>query len=306
MFGNLAAPTDNATSLLTPALLLYGFLAFASLVAVYKTRAIEVSQLRQQVFSWWYLFPIITAALYFYPYGISMLALLICGLTARELDRHVANKNWQFHLFCTALLCLMFSLNYFSSTWFFRIIPCLLLIQLLLFAIKRSVNYLLPLLFILSCFSIGLLVQYTKLPMAKELSLFWLAYLFVVTALNDVAQYIFGTRFGKQKIAVHISPNKTWQGLAGGVLISVLVSMALGHYLALGSVLVLALLGFVLSLGGFIGDMLFSAAKRFLSIKDFSNLIPGHGGILDRVDSLVITAPLLYLVLHTPFFGSHQ
>jgi phosphatidate cytidylyltransferase len=59
----------------------------------------------------------------------------------------------------------------------------------------------------------------------------------------------------------------------------------------------------LLSLGGFAGDMLFSAAKRFLSIKDFSQLIPGHGGILDRVDSLVITAPLLYFFLYLTHNG---
>ena len=72
------------------------------------------------------------------------------------------------------------------------------------------------------------------------------------------------------------------------------VSALLGWYLQLAAVLQLLALGVLLSLAGFVGDMALSAAKRSLGIKDFSQLIPGHGGILDRVDSLVLTAPALY------------
>jgi len=85
--------------------------------------------------------------------------------------------------------------------------------------------------------------------------------------------------------------------LLGGVVVSMLVSTGLGSYLHLGAPFYLLLMGILLSVGGFAGDLIFSAAKRYLKIKDFSELIPGHGGILDRVDSLVLTAPLLYLGL---------
>jgi len=125
----------------------------------------------------------------------------------------------------------------------------------------------------------------------------WFFYLFVVTALNDIGQYISGTLFGKNAIAVRISPNKTWQGAAGGLTVSLLVSVTLGLFLHLAEIDQLIALAVLLSIGGLIGDLIFSAAKRYLHIKDFSQLIPGHGGILDRVDSLVLTAPLLYIAL---------
>lgn len=128
----------------------------------------------------------------------------------------------------------------------------------------------------------------------------WFLYLFVVTALNDVAQFIAGKSLGRRKVAQRISPHKTWAGLAGGVLASALVSVLLGRHLGLANAQaqVLLLLGALLALVGFAGDLLYSAVKRRLGIKDFSNLIPGHGGILDRVDSLVLTAPCLWGVLH--------
>jgi phosphatidate cytidylyltransferase len=298
MLSSPASIANQSISLWAPACFVYVFLVLASLFALVSTGSSTVSSLRQQIFSWWYLLFISTAALYFYPYGIPILVLLICGLTARELDHHVHHEHWLFHLICTITLCLSFSLNYFSSRWFFILLPSLLLAQWMVFYLKRKPNQLLSILFTLTCFGIGVMIQYLKLPLKENTLLFWLAYLLVITAFNDVAQFICGRCFGKQKIASQISPNKTWQGLFGGIFISTLLSIAFGQYLQLGGILFLALLGFLMSLGGFSGDMLFSAAKRFLGIKDFSTLIPGHGGILDRIDSLVVTAPLLYLILH--------
>jgi len=137
------------------------------------------------------------------------------------------------------------------------------------------------------------------LPYGPRLNLAWLFYLFILTALNDIAQFISGKLFGRHRIAPTVSPNKTWQGLFGGIAISQIVSLALGRYLGLADAPTLSLYGLLLSCAGFAGDLLFSAAKRRLGIKDFSALIPGHGGILDRVDSLVLTAPLLYCLLRS-------
>lgn len=143
------------------------------------------------------------------------------------------------------------------------------------------------------------LAAFPALPLGAHASLAWVFYLFVLTALNDIGQFVSGTLFGRHRIAPTISPNKTWQGLAGGIAISQCVSLALGGYLALATAGTLMLYALLLSLAGFMGDLAFSAAKRRLAIKDFSSLIPGHGGILDRVDSLVFTAPLLYCLLRS-------
>lgn len=145
--------------------------------------------------------------------------------------------------------------------------------------------------------SMVVLAAFPFLPLGAGQNLAWLFYLFTLTALNDIAQFVFGKLFGRNRIAPRISPNKTWQGLAGGIAVSQVHSLALGTYLDLASLPILALFGLLLSLAGFAGDLMFSAAKRRLGLKDFSTLIPGHGGILDRVDSLVLTAPLLYCLL---------
>lgn len=145
--------------------------------------------------------------------------------------------------------------------------------------------------------SMVILAAFPTLPFGAHQNLAWLFYLFTLTALNDIAQFVFGKLFGRDRIAPRISPNKTWQGLAGGIAVSQLHSLVLGAYLDLASLPILALFGLLLSLAGFAGDLMFSAAKRRLGLKDFSTLIPGHGGILDRVDSLVLTAPSLYCLL---------
>jgi len=126
----------------------------------------------------------------------------------------------------------------------------------------------------------------------------WFLYLCVVTAHNDIAQYVAGTALGRHKMSRRISPNKTWQGFAGGLAAGVAFSLAAGTLLSLAGPAWLVGMGLALSVAGLAGDLLFSAGKRALGLKDYSALIPGHGGILDRVDSLVLTAPALLLALH--------
>ncbi len=285
----LGAPTLMAM------LALYLLLAVTSLAVGQRTR--PDSQLRKQVLAWWYLFPVVSLSVFLNPAGPMLMALLIALLAVRELARHHSGPRWRFLLPCLALLIVQAGLTVTGAARPAALLPWLLAAQALHFLLRRHRNTLLLLLFILLCYSLSFLPDLLKLPLPAPMGIDWFFYLCVLTALNDIAQFIGGTLFGKHAIAKHISPNKTWQGLAGGVLASIVVSLALGLSLRLAPVPELLGLALLLSLGGFAGDLLFSAAKRFLGIKDFSQLIPGHGGILDRVDSLVLTAPLLYFAL---------
>ena len=279
-------------------LLLYLLLAAASLGVGMRCR--RGSQLRNQVNAWWYIFPIVSVALFLYPFGLLLLPLLIALLAIRELSTHFSGRPWRFGAACIAMLALLALPPILADAGFdlpLYILPMLIAAQALYFSMRRQGNPLLYLLFLLLCFGIGFLPAFTRLPLDPATKLYWLFYLFVVTALNDVAQFISGTLFGRHAVAARISPNKTWQGVAGGVFASMLLSLALGLFLQLAAPSRLLALGVLLSIGGFLGDLTFSAAKRTLGIKDFSGLIPGHGGILDRVDSLVLTAPLLYAAL---------
>jgi len=124
----------------------------------------------------------------------------------------------------------------------------------------------------------------------------WVIFLVVVTELNDILQYLTGKAFGKRKILPKISPNKTIAGFLGGLLLSPILSMAIGSLLVLPiSLLSLGLIGFFLSFCGFWGDVTFSYLKRRAGVKDTSTLIPGHGGLLDRIDSLLFNCIWFYL-----------
>jgi phosphatidate cytidylyltransferase len=293
---------EQQATIAIPTLCLYLFLTIASISICLKTHVTPVSQLRMQINSWWYLFPTISLALFFYPYGLTALCLIISALAARELASFYNGKRWVFYLLCAALQLFILYTQQYSST-LFALLPAALFGLLSYFVVTRSRSALAVFLFFLCAYGVSFILEFSHLFIKPTMIMAWVFYLFAITALNDVAQFISGSLFGKQKIAVRISPNKTWQGLVGGVISSMGLSIALGEYLQLANIAYLALLGLVLSLAGFCGDMLFSAAKRFFGIKDFSTLIPGHGGILDRVDSLVITTPLLYLVLHTTHIG---
>ncbi len=124
-------------------------------------------------------------------------------------------------------------------------------------------------------------------------------FLVMTTQLNDVAQFLWGKTLGKRKIIPKVSPGKTWAGMIGGVATTTLLSCAVGPFLTPMSWQMSLFAGLLIGLCGFIGDVVMSAVKRDLGIKDSGALIPGHGGVLDRVDSLMYTAPVfLHFMLY--------
>lgn len=124
---------------------------------------------------------------------------------------------------------------------------------------------------------------------------FYLLLIFLLTWASDTGAYFFGRYCGKRKLCPHISPNKTWGGAIGGVLLTMLVATALLYgKLPLGNSLTL---GFVASLMAQMGDMFESMLKRYCQVKDAGNVLPGHGGILDRFDSFLLVAPVVFILL---------
>jgi phosphatidate cytidylyltransferase len=124
-----------------------------------------------------------------------------------------------------------------------------------------------------------------------------LLFLVVLTELNDVAQFLWGKALGGRRIAPAVSPNKTLEGVFGGIFtttaLAVAIVMALPQ-LTPFSWWHAALFGAGIAITGILGDLTVSAVKRDLGVKDTGALLPGHGGILDRIDSLTFTAPLVF------------
>ncbi len=121
-----------------------------------------------------------------------------------------------------------------------------------------------------------------------------LLYLVLLTELNDVAQYVWGRLLGRRPVVPRVSPRKTLEGLAGGVATTVALAVLLAPWLTPLAPLEALGAGLLIGLGGFAGDVTLSAVKRDIGVKDSGTLIPGHGGVLDRVDSLTYSAPLFF------------
>jgi phosphatidate cytidylyltransferase len=119
---------------------------------------------------------------------------------------------------------------------------------------------------------------------------------------TDIGAYVVGRLAGGAKLAPRISPGKTWSGLVGGMAWAAVASAAVGYMFGLGGTLALAAIGAGLAVVGQIGDLIESAAKRSAGVKDSGTLIPGHGGLLDRIDGLI--AVLVVVALMRLLFGT--
>ena len=111
--------------------------------------------------------------------------------------------------------------------------------------------------------------------------------------MNDVLQYVWGKTLGKHPIAPKVSPNKTWEGFIGGTVSAVLLGAAL-QFITPFTRLQAAGMALAITLMGFAGGLVMSAIKRDRGVKDFGASIAGHGGILDRIDSLCFAAPVFF------------
>lgn len=126
-------------------------------------------------------------------------------------------------------------------------------------------------------------------------------YLFTATWGSDIFAYLIGRRFGKHKFS-KISPKKSIEGCIAGVisgtLLTVIATVIFNNFCGMNiNYVVIAIIGLVLTIAGQIGDFAASTIKRYADVKDFSNLIPGHGGIIDRFDSVIFAAPFAYYLI---------
>lgn len=135
----------------------------------------------------------------------------------------------------------------------------------------------------------------------KSHAAFWIVFALGVPWIADSAAYFAGSKFGKRKLCPEISPNKTVEGAIAGVLGGTLVTLLFGLIFKLiyGQVTVyfwvLLMVGFINSIVSIFGDLTFSVIKRNCKIKDYGSIMPGHGGMLDRFDSVVFCIPVLYI-----------
>ena len=239
------------------------------------------------------------------PFAVLLSLLAILGLY-ELLHMRETKKKFPFLMKVFAyILVLFFSLNNFTSIDFtynidYRVMSFIIFVFLLpMVFINNSKKYNIndALFLIGSTLFIGL--SFNLLIITRNYDILYIVYLLIITILTDTFALFTGRLIGKHKMAPIISPNKTYEGFIGGM-IAGLVTAVVFYHVAINPSLPLAILVLItiaLSVVGQLGDLVFSAIKRYYGEKDFSDLIPGHGGILDRFDSLifVVLASILFL-----------
>lgn len=138
-------------------------------------------------------------------------------------------------------------------------------------------------------------IPFSVIPLFQGTRALEMVLVLVVVWAQDSAGYFVGKAWGKRKVTPRISPNKSLEGYIAGMTASVAVALPLGVYFFSWPIVSLIVLGVLLGAAGILGDLFESVLKRGAGVKDSSNLIPGHGGVLDRLDSLLFAFPAYYL-----------
>ncbi len=155
---------------------------------------------------------------------------------------------------------------------------------------------------VFSLLYIPFMFSFIKLILSMENGRILIWYVFLGAFMSDTFAYLIGSKFGKTKLCPDISPKKTVEGAMGGIL-GVVIAYCILNFISSKffslhiSYVTIVIAGIIAGISGQFGDLSASAIKRYCKIKDFGNLIPGHGGILDRFDSVLFVAPIIYIFL---------
>ncbi len=293
---------------------IYGVLLIGTVAAyVMSARAADAgpTELVQRIRSWWVMITLVVVALALGPTGVILLFAFISYIALREyLSIIPSRKEDRLVIFLAYFVIpantLLIWFDHYGIFVIFVPIYVFLLfpfVMALIGQVKHFLTFMGTLHWGLmtSVYNISYVAYLMMLPPegnpnggGAALVVFVLA----VTQFNDVAQYVWGKLIGAPKIIPKVSPNKTWAGFLGGLATTTAVAFVVAPLLTPFNWWQSLLVGGVIGLAGFAGDVTISAVKRDLEIKDTSSLIPGHGGILDRIDSLTFTAPLFFHILY--------
>lgn len=271
-----------------------------------------IANLNQRIRSWWVMCLIFGLTLVVGPIGSLVLFGFVSFLALREYVTLVPTRRADHHTLFWAFFVftpLQYYLLAIKWTGFFIVIPVygfLFIPAVMALAgdsqsfLERAAKIQWGLMLCVYCVSYAPALLTLDIPnFGPDAKL--LLFLVIVDQLSDVLQYVFGKLFGRHKIAPAISPNKTWEGFVGGVLSASLIGTAL-WWLTPFSLPAAAAISLAITLLGFAGGLVMSAIKRDLGVKDYGNIIGGHGGMLDRMDSLIFAAPVFFHIVRF-FYG---
>jgi phosphatidate cytidylyltransferase len=287
------------------ALLLLATLIIQVLCLTYPHK--NYTELKQRVQSWWAIALLFSLSLLFSRGAAVVFFAFVSFLALKEYFSLIPTRRADRRVLFWAYLAIIWQYYWIYSRWYgmflvfipvymFLFLPMRMVILGEIQGFLKSVGTihwgLMLTVFSLSHVAYLLMLPPEGNPVAGGAGL--LLYLLFLTASNDISQYLWGKSMGRHHVLPTVSPKKTWEGLLGGMGTTLMLAVILASWLTPFNLIHSLIVGLLLGMAGFIGDVTVSALKRDLGVKDSGNLLPGHGGILDRIDSLIYTAPLFF------------
>ena len=298
--------------------LIFGLLVFATvlfwIMGKVKPQG-DFSELKVRTKSWWFMATIFVLATILHPIITFVSLGLLSFFALRELSsisKNVRAADRRVLIWCFLSIPIQYYFAYIGQYSLFLIfipvfmylwIPFMLVIIGETEDISRSMSVL-PTQLMFTVFGVSHLAFLVSLPDIEGFDVggrALLLFIVFITEMNDNFQFTWGKLLGRYKIIPKVSPNKTWEGLIGGVITTVIVGYFLRFLTPFSEIEILIVCG-VIAITGFIGDVVVSAIKRDIGLKDTGSTIPGHGGILDRIDSLALTGPVFFHIVYNMYY----
>ncbi len=268
-----------------------------------------IDNLNSRIRAWWWMVGILGAAFVFGKRGVIVLFALMSFFALREFITLCYTRRGDHMVLLLSFfvaLPMQYALIWIDWYGMYSIfIPVYAFLILPIFAalgadttrfLERASKVQWGLMICVFCLSHVPALMTLNIPGYEGRHLLLIAFLVLVVQGSDVLQYIWGKLLGKHKVAPALSPSKTWEGLIGGVLSATALG-ALVHGITPFTALEAALIAFIICLMGFFGGLVMSAIKRDRGVKDWGSMIEGHGGMLDRLDSVVFAAPIFFHIV---------
>ncbi|MCK5215309.1 MAG: phosphatidate cytidylyltransferase [Candidatus Omnitrophica bacterium] len=309
MFINIAIDKDTIMLLIG----IFSLLSFASLIGFILKRALKtekqrniVANLNSRIKAWWVMCVVFVGALLTGGIGSYVLFSLISFMALREYITLTPTKKGDHRALFWAFFVILPLNYYFLATQWYGMYVVFIPVYAFIFLpirtviagdyerfLERTAKIQWGLMVCVYCISAAPALLTLSIPGYEGQNGKLLFFLVFVVQMSDVCQYIFGRLFGRRKISPNISPNKTVEGFVGGIITATLLGTSL-WWITPFNIWQAAGFSLLITVIGFFGDLTMSAIKRDRGIKDYGTTIKGHGGILDRIDSLCFSAPVFF------------
>jgi phosphatidate cytidylyltransferase len=306
---NLVATIRNLSPVLQMGLLVLGVLVIASLVVAALKRArpqADFTELAARVRAWWVMAAVFFAAVVL-SNNLSLVFFAFMSFWAmKEYVTLLKTRPADHHALVFTFLAIPMQYVWVAIGWygmFIIFIPVYMMLALpaRLVLAKETAGFVASasqiqwgmMIFVFGLSHMAFLLTVPQVADTAVNGRMLVLFLVFVVEMSDVLQYIWGKTLGRHKIIPAVSPNKTWEGFIGGILSTMALSLLI-RFLTPFTMIETLLVSLMITVAGFCGGAVMSAVKRDFGVKDFGSSIPGHGGMLDRVDSLCYAAPFFF------------